>query len=113
MESSHDQVCAYAALILADGEQDISADNIKAVLKAAGVKGVPAYYPAIFEKAAGMGDVSEMVTKAGKVGGGGPAPAAGGAAAAAPAAAAAKEESEEEEDAAPAAGLFDEGGDDY
>merc|ERR1711998_224989 len=106
MDNSPDQICAYAALILADGGVDVTADNITTVAKAAGCT-VPAYMAALFEKVNGMNSVKDMVKKASTVGAG--APAAGGAAAAAPV----EEEEEEEEDIPAAGGLFDDGGDDY
>merc|ERR1711937_516220 len=96
MENKNDLMCSYAALLLADAEQEVTAANITTVTKAADGS-VPAYYAQIFEKVGG--------------GGGGGAPAAGGAA---PAAAAAKVSSSEDEEAAPAASIFgDDGGDDY
>merc|ERR1711990_1149038 len=96
-----EMLCAYAALLLADGGVVVTADNINTVVSAAGGK-VPAYYAALFEKVNAQCPVTEMVEKGSKVGsGGGGAPAA-----------AAKEESEEEEDIPAAGGLFD-AGDDY
>merc|ERR1712100_938126 len=107
MENKNEMLCSYAALMLADAEIDITADNLNTAIGAAGGS-VPAYYAAIFEKVAAARSVSEMVEKAGAGGGGGGGAAAGGAA---PAAEAAKEESEEEEEEmAPATNLF--GGDD-
>merc|ERR1712127_4939 len=113
-ENNAELLCSYACLLLADSEQEITADNINTVVKAAGAS-VPAYYAAIFEKVAGLtdGGVTKLVSSAGKVGGGAaaggaaPAAAAGGAAPAA-----AKPESSEEEEMPAAGGLFDEG-DDY
>merc|ERR1712227_1091481 len=100
MENKNDLMCSYAALLLADAEQEVTAANITTVTKAAGGS-VPAYYAQIFEKVAGMNSVADMIKNAGKGGGGGGgAPAAGGAA---PAAAAAKVSSSEDEEAAPAA----------
>merc|ERR1712146_395949 len=99
MEATPDLLCGYAALMLADGEVDVTADNLNAAIKAAGGS-VPAYYAALFEKAASMCPVKEMIKDVG-VGSGAPA-AAGGAAPAA----AAKEESEEEEEMAAGPGLF-------
>merc|ERR1711924_270766 len=43
-----EMLCAYAALLLADGGVDVTADNINTVVSAAGGK-VPAYYAALFE----------------------------------------------------------------
>merc|ERR1712078_434754 len=81
MENKNDLMCSYAALLLADAEQEVTAANITTVTKAAGGS-VPAYYAQIFEKVAGMNSVADMIKNAGKVGGGGGggAPAAGGAA---------------------------------
>merc|ERR1712072_63207 len=105
MENQNELLCSYASLILASAEADVTADNINALIKAAGGK-VPAYYPALWEKVNAASPITEAVKKAGTVGtGGGGAPAAG-AAGAGPAAAAAVEEEEEEEEMAPAANLF-------
>merc|ERR1711934_1221810 len=103
MENKNDLMCSYAALLLADAEQEVTAANITTVTKAAGGS-VPAYYAQIFEKVAGMNSVADMIKNAGKVGGGGGGgpPAAGGAAPAA----AAPESSSDDEAAAPAASIF-------
>merc|ERR1712159_546767 len=79
MENKNDLMCSYAALLLADAGQDVTAANITTVTKAAGGS-VPAYYAQIFEKVAAVNSVGDMIKDAGKVGGGGGAPAAGGAA---------------------------------
>merc|ERR1711998_363541 len=100
MENTPDQICAYAAMILVDGDVDVTADNIQKVAKAAGCT-APAYMAALFEKVNGMNSVKDIVKKASKVGSGG-APAAGGAAAAA-----VVEEEEEEGEIPAAGGLFD------
>lgn len=42
--------CTYAALILHDDGQDVTADKISALVKAAGVK-VESYWPKMFAKA--------------------------------------------------------------
>merc|ERR1711966_399435 len=105
-----DEALSYAALILADADMDVTAENLTKITKAAGVS-APAYLAALFEKVNSMNSVQDMVKKASEVGsggGGGGAPAAGGAAAAAPVV----EEEEEEEEIPAAGGLFDEG-DDY
>merc|ERR1711924_331699 len=106
-----DEALSYAALILADADMDVTAENLTKITSAAGVS-APAYMAALFEKVNSMNSVQDMVKKAGEVGsggggGGGGAPAAGGAAAAAPV-----EEEEEEEEIPAAGGLFDDG-DDY
>merc|ERR1711935_368735 len=113
MESTPDLLCSLASLILADAQQDVTADNINTLVKAAGAS-VPAYYAALFEKVNGNSPFAETVELASKVGGGdcAAAPAAASTKGGAPAAAA-KEESEEEEEAAPAGDLFGGGGDDY
>merc|ERR1719231_303992 len=98
-----DEALSYAALILADADMDVTAENLTKITSAAGVS-APAYMAALFEKVNSMNSVQDMVKKASEVGsgGGGGAPAAGGAAAAAPV-----EEEEEEEEIPAAGGLFD------
>mmetsp|Transcript_74207 Transcript_74207/g.170030 ORF Transcript_74207/g.170030 Transcript_74207/m.170030 type:complete len:121 (+) Transcript_74207:39-401(+) len=94
--------CTYAALILQDGEGEITGDALAKVVKAAGGK-LDAHFPALFAKAMQGKDLAKMLKTLGKPGaggGGGAAPAAaaaGGGAAPAAAAAAAVEEEEEEE----------------
>merc|ERR1712100_27515 len=93
-----DEALSYAALILADADMDVTAENLTKITSAAGVS-APAYMAALFDKVNSMNSVQDMVKKAGEGGsGGGGAPAAGGAAAAAPV------EEEEEEEEIPAAG---------
>merc|ERR1711901_8148 len=87
----NEELCSYAALILADAGEDVTADNMNKLISAAGAD-VPSYYLQIFEKFDGMRSPKEMVEDAGKVGSGAPggaAPAAGSGSA--PAAAAKKE----------------------
>merc|ERR1711918_98765 len=94
-----DEALSYAALILADADMDVTAENLTKITSAAGVS-APAYMAALFEKVNSMNSVQDMVKKASEVGsggGGGGAPAAGGAAAA-------PVEEEEEEEEIPAAG---------
>jgi len=112
MENKNELLCAYASLILADGDQDVTADNINAILKAAGAS-VPAYYSALFEKVNALTSVKSLVKDAGNVGGGGGGAAPAAAGGAAPAAAAEEEEEEEEEEIAAGGGLFGEEADDY
>merc|ERR1719152_957640 len=78
----------YAAMILHDEQSDLSAENLNAVLKAAGAK-VDAYWPAMFAKLCEKKSIGEYIEKAGT---------AGGAAAGAAPAEAKKEEPEEEEE---------------
>ncbi|KAK9816745.1 hypothetical protein WJX72_004473 [[Myrmecia] bisecta] len=92
--------CVYAALILADDNLDVTADNINTIVKAAGVKVEP-YWPGLFAKLFEKTSVEDLITNVGSGGGGGGgAPAAGGAAAGGGGdAAAAKEEEKKEEEA--------------
>ena len=85
----------YAALILADGEAEISAENIQTLVSAAKVESEP-IWASLLAKALANTNVSELLTN---VGSGAAAPAAGGAAAGGAAAAeeAPKEEKKEEE----------------
>merc|ERR1712216_801435 len=93
--NKNELLCAFSALMLADGEQEVSADNINAAIKAAGAS-VPTYYAQLFAKIHEIGPVNEVIESAGKVGSG--APAAPGAAAAGSGAAAAKKKTTTEED---------------
>jgi len=82
--------CSYACLMLHDAELEITADNINAVAKAAGVKLQP-FWAAVFARSlekAKLGDLLNATPAAAA-----PAPAA----AAAPAAEEKKEEKKEEE----------------
>ena len=93
-------LCTYAALALLDGEAEMSAESIDAMVKASGAS-VEAYWPTMFAKILAKQDVASMLVLGGGGGGGGGAAAAGGdagaaAGGAAPAAAAAVEEEEEE-----------------
>ncbi|GAB4814655.1 hypothetical protein N2152v2_001701 [Parachlorella kessleri] len=108
--SKSELACVYAALILADEGADVSADNITAIVKAAGVDVEP-YWPGLFAKLAEKKRIEDFIVNVGAGGGaapaaGGAAPAAGGAADAAPAA---KEEEkvEEEEEEDMGFSLFD------
>merc|ERR1739848_417263 len=93
----NEELCSYAALILADAGEDVTADNLNKLISAAGAS-VPSFYAQIFEKVAGMWGAGAP---------GGAAPAAGGGGA--PAAAAKKESSSESEGADMAGGgLFGE-----
>jgi large subunit ribosomal protein LP1 len=87
-------VTGLAALVCHDGAQEVSAENLTAIIKASGNE-VPSYYPTLYasyiEKAGG---VQEFFTKPSA--GGAAAPAAAGAAA--PAAAAPAKVKEEEVD---------------
>merc|ERR1711898_14215 len=99
--NKNELLCAFSALMLADGEQEVSADNINAAIKAAGAS-VPTYYAQLFAKIHEIRPVNEVIESAGKVG------------SAAPGAAAAKKKTTTEEDDGGMAGggLFGEEGDD-
>merc|ERR1719253_1598362 len=70
--------CTYASLILNDDEMAISADNIKALVTAAGIEIEP-YWPGLFAKALDGKDMNDLLTTVSCGGGGGGAAAAGGA----------------------------------
>lgn len=102
-----DLACTYAALILHDDGQEVTADKISAVVAASGLEIEP-YWAGLFAKFLESKSVGDLISNVG-AGGGAPA-AAGGAAAAggdAGAAAAAPAEEEEEEEAAMDFDLFD------
>jgi len=75
----------YAALILYDGNVDVTEDRLQSVLKAAGVD-VPAYYSKLWAKGLKARSVESIISSAGSVS---VAPAAGAPAAAVPAGASA------------------------
>eukprot|EP00039_Didymoeca_costata_P017842 m.331120 g.331120 ORF g.331120 m.331120 type:complete len:113 (+) comp16648_c0_seq1:91-429(+) len=112
MASSSELACVYAALILADDEQEITGEKIGEIVKASGVE-VEGYLPGLFGNACKGMDVATLVASVGSGGGGGggggaaggDAPAAGGDA---PAAEEKKEEAKEEsEEEDMGFGLFD------
>merc|ERR1712070_1024086 len=72
--STSQLACTYAALILHDDEMQISADNIKALVTAAGCD-VEAYWPPMFAKALEGKDINELLTtvSSGAAGAAGPA----------------------------------------
>merc|ERR1712193_492756 len=98
--------CTYAAMILHDDGLPITEDGLKKLLDSAKVQ-YDSYWPSLFAKYLD-GNMDELLTSPGGGGGGGDAGGAAGAAAE-------KKESSDDDDAdaAPAAGLFDDGGDDY
>merc|ERR1712097_156065 len=97
-DMKNEEFCSYAALILADAGEEVTADKLNTLIKAAG-GAVPAFYTQLFEKVAGMRAVSEMYKDAGKVGAG----ATGGGA---PAAEAKKESSSSDGGDVAGGGLF-------
>mmetsp|Transcript_10910 Transcript_10910/g.25913 ORF Transcript_10910/g.25913 Transcript_10910/m.25913 type:complete len:112 (+) Transcript_10910:139-474(+) len=73
--------CTYASLILHDDGLDITADNITALVKAAGVEVEP-FWPALFAKLFQSKSVGDLISNVGAGGGGAvvaAAPGAGGA----------------------------------
>lgn len=100
------QALSYAAIILAEGGKDMTADNLNALLSQAGMK-VDAFVLECFAKAAGALPVKDMVNDFGSAPvGGAAAPAAAEGAAAAAAEPEAEEEEEEEESSVAAGGMF-------
>mmetsp|Transcript_39479 Transcript_39479/g.87818 ORF Transcript_39479/g.87818 Transcript_39479/m.87818 type:complete len:107 (+) Transcript_39479:82-402(+) len=99
--------CTYAALILHDDGLEITADNISAIVKAAGITVEP-YWPGLFAKLFAKKSIEDLISNVGAAPAAGAvaaAPAAGGA----PAAAAApkKEEKKEESEEDMGFSLFD------
>merc|ERR1719238_1519648 len=83
-------VCTYAALMLHDGELEISEDKLKKVITASG-NSVEPYWPGLFAKALKGKNIADMLMNAGNSGPAAAAP-AGGAPADPKAAKAAEEE---------------------
>lgn len=96
--------CVFATLLLHDDGQEVSEENVKKVLAAAGLTVQP-YWPALFLKAIGGRSIDSLLTT-GSGSAPAPAPAAGGQAAAKVDAPAAKVE-EKVEEAESIGGLFD------
>ncbi|ABO99899.1 Cytolic 80S ribosomal protein P1; Cytosolic 60S large ribosomal subunit protein P1 [Ostreococcus lucimarinus CCE9901] len=103
---SGDLACTYAALILHDDGQEVTADKISAVVSASGLELEP-YWSGLFAKFLEQKSVGDLISNVGAGGGGG---GGGGAAAGGDAggdAAAAAPEEEEEEEAEMDFDLFD------
>lgn len=60
----HALAVTYAALILHDGNTDITADNLKTVVKAAGIE-VPEYFPKLWAKGLAIRPVDDIISSAG------------------------------------------------
>ena len=103
-------MCTYAALILHDGDLEISEEKLQKLIKASG-NTVEGYWPGLFAKALKGQDITKLLANVGTAAAAGPA-AAGGAAAAGDAPAEAKKEEEPEEDV-DMGDLFGGGEDDY
>ena len=67
----------YAALILHDGEAEVSSANMKTLVEAANIQGIEGFWYGKFEAMLATKDISELLTN---ISSGGPAPAAGAAA---------------------------------
>ena len=103
---SGDLACTYAALILHDDGQEVTADKISAGVAASGLELEP-YWSGLFAKFLEQKSVGDLISNVGAGGGGG---GGGGAAAGGDAggdAAAAAPEEEEEEEAEMDFDLFD------
>ena len=104
---SGDLACTYAALILHDDGQEVTADKISEVVKASGLELEP-YWAGLFAKFLEEKSVGDLISNVGAGGGGGGGSrAAGGAGGDAGAEAAPAEEEEEEEEADMDFDLFD------
>merc|ERR1712127_454608 len=101
--------CTYAALLLHDGDLEISEEKLSKVLKASNNQ-VESYWPSLFAKAMKGQDVAKLLSAVGTA-----APAAAGPAAGAGAAAPAEKKKEEEPEEADVdmGDLFGGGDDDY
>ena len=85
-------VCTYAALLLHDGELEISEDKLNKVIKASG-NTVEGYWPGLYVKALKGQDIGKILSNVGSA-----APAAGAAPAQAAAAEAAPKKEEKKEE---------------
>ncbi|CAD1812756.1 60S acidic ribosomal protein P1-B [Candida parapsilosis] len=110
---SSESSISYAALILADAEQEITSDKLLAITKAAGAQ-VDSIWADVFAKALEGKDLKELLFSfaasapaGGAAAAGGAGAAAGGDAGAAPAEEAKEEEAAEESDDDMGFGLFD------
>merc|ERR1712153_257725 len=94
--------CTYAALILNDDEMASSADNIKALVVAAGIEIEP-YWPGLFSKA-----INDLLTTVSSGGGGGAAADGGAEAGAAAAVEEKKKSSSSSDDGGGGGAMFEE-----
>merc|ERR1711966_164050 len=100
--STSQLACTYAAIILHDDGMAVSADNIKALVSAAGCT-VESYWPMLFAKALDGKDIDTLLTTIG-AGGDGAGPAGGGGGGAA------EEDAPKEEEKKESSSSSDEGG---
>jgi len=114
--ATEETLCSLAAMILSDGEAEITADNIAALIKATGNEVAP-YWPTLFAGFLKNGKAEELILTGGAMGGGGggaAGPAAAGGDAAAAEDAPAEKPKEEEVDAFEGGmDMFGGGGGDY
>eukprot|EP01004_Peranema_trichophorum_P001434 NODE_11735_length_435_cov_277.926282_g11079_i0.p2 GENE.NODE_11735_length_435_cov_277.926282_g11079_i0~~NODE_11735_length_435_cov_277.926282_g11079_i0.p2 ORF type:complete len:111 (-),score=39.92 NODE_11735_length_435_cov_277.926282_g11079_i0:56-388(-) len=75
MSKTDELACTYAALLLHDDDQEITADKISAVLNAANVK-VQSFYPTLFAKYLATNNLTGLLSNVSAGGGGAPAAAA-------------------------------------
>ena len=108
-KTEHDELtCAYAALLLQDSEQEISADSLNKVIKASGNE-VESYWPGLFAKALSGTDIADLLSNMSS----GPAPAAAAGGAAAEEAPKEEEKPKEEEATVDVGNVFGDDDDDY
>ena len=103
---SGDLACTYAALILHDDGQEVTADKISEVVKASGLELEP-YWAGLFAKFLEQKSVGDLISNVGAGGGGGGGGGAAGGAGGDAGAEAAPAEEEEEEEADMDFDLFD------
>ena len=103
---SGDLACTYAALILHDDGQEVTADKISEVVKASGLEIEP-YWAGLFAKFLEQKSVGDLISNVGAGGGGGGGGGAAGGAGGDAGAEAAPAEEEEEEEADMDFDLFD------
>tara|TARA_B110001469_G_scaffold114530_1_gene118499 strand:- start:740 stop:1054 length:315 start_codon:yes stop_codon:yes gene_type:complete len=103
---SGDLACTYAALILSDDGQEVTAEKMDTIIKAAGVTIEP-YWSMLFGKFVATKSVDELIANVGAGGGGGGGGGCSGGGDAGGAAAAAPVEEEEEEEETGDFDLFD------
>ena len=101
-------VCTYAALLLHDGELEISEDKLNKVIKASG-NAVEGYWPGLFCRALKGQDITKILSSVGQAA----APAAGAAAGGAAAPVEEKKKEAEPEEDVDMGGMFGDDDDDY
>merc|ERR1711974_353586 len=106
-EQTRDQMaCVFATLLLHDDGQEVSEENVKKVLAAAGLKVQP-YWPALFLKAIQGRSIDSLLTTGSGSGASAQAPTQAAGKTEAPKAAAPAKQEEKVEEAESIGGLFD------